>query len=106
MLGQRSILSKKIDTLEDKLQQLEADLENERDKHKEIQILYEEINRNVKEETKEEPLRNDNEIEELRNKLKISEDEALKYRQQCDSLSAQLSRAQAVARKKNGSIIS
>ncbi|CAG9322154.1 unnamed protein product [Blepharisma stoltei] len=107
LLGQRSILSKKIGSLEEELEKLENELESEKESHSQTKKMYEELNKNIQEENKqEEPIRNDNEIEELRNALKSTEEEALKYRQQCDSLSAQLSRAQAAARKKNGSLMS
>jgi len=79
LLSQRSHLSSKIDSLNELLNVEKQDSQSQT---QEIQ------------ETSSE------EVTRLQEALALAEAEAKKYREQCDSLSAQLMRAQAQARKK------
>lgn len=93
LLGQRSFMSKKIETLNTQLTELAS--ENERTKQllaatqqqaeQDRQALIEHVSSPV--------------VEDSQSVVQALENEISKYREQCDSLSAQLSRAQAANRR-------
>lgn len=93
LLGQRNILSKRIDSLQEELAEVCCKREGAEEGLSKKLAAAEEENRNLKEiiEKMKEEKKSD-EAEALR-------DESLKYRQQCDNLAAQLSRMQAQIRR-------
>ena len=93
LLGQRNILSKRIDALQEELASACAKKEMVEEGLGKKLVAVEEENRSLKEI-----------IEKMREEKKSDEveglkEETLKYRQQCDNLAAQLSRMQAQMRR-------
>lgn len=97
LLGQRGILSKKIEGLTIEISEINAKLFQEQESHKETQKRLEAENLILKQTI-------ENSLEEHKtqtnpNILKQTQDDVIKYRQQCDNLAGQLSRLQAQLRK-------
>ena len=97
LLGQRMILSKKIETLSNENSDLIEKIEKEQEKSRENCLSLEEENKKLRNEL--ESLKEERKIDGNAGNLKQAQDEIIKYRQQCDNLAAQLSRMQAQLRK-------
>ena len=99
LLGQRSILSKKIEGLTSELNELQVSSLQEKTANRENMQILEEENRRLKLEI--ETSREEHKTETDSSLLKQAQEDVVKYRQQCDNLAAQLSRMQAQLRKAN-----
>jgi len=102
LLSQRTFMSRRIDSLNTQLAELEAELESAKASHEQTNLLAElEQVKLQAEQDKAALLKhiNSQPADDPSFAVQALEKELAKYREQCDSLAAQLSRAQAASRR-------
>ena len=97
LLGQRALLSKKIETLQVDYKDLQEKCEKERSSNHENFEKIEEENKRLKQQIQ--ILQEEKKDDGSSLLLKQAQEDVIKYRQQCDTLAGNLSRMQAQLRK-------